>query len=242
MNDLIPFEFEGKPVRVVRFSDGDALFVARDAAEALGYVDTKRPIQLHCKHAQTLEEALKSKGGQIVPPAGGWDLQPNTTLITEGDVIRLIIRSKLPAADAFERKVCDEILPSIRKTGVYVAPGTVPPGIEAMDARTLFEAACKRLLDENDKLADAATNERKKTLLLTNEKLENTDQIQQYKTLVENLLAQLKRDADAKYGMWNNVKKQIGNISQRKLFDDPKITHLPSKKKDGTDDETAGDE
>ena len=45
--------------------------------------------------------------------------------ITEGDVYRLIIRSKLPAAEHFERWVFDEVLPAIRKTGMYATPATV---------------------------------------------------------------------------------------------------------------------
>lgn len=38
---------------------------------------------------------------------------------------RLIIRSKLPAAEHFERWVFDEVLPAIRKTGMYATPATV---------------------------------------------------------------------------------------------------------------------
>jgi anti-repressor protein len=45
--------------------------------------------------------------------------------ISEGDLYRLIIRSKLPAAERFERWVCDEVLPCIRKTGAYMTPETV---------------------------------------------------------------------------------------------------------------------
>ena len=41
------------------------------------------------------------------------------TYITEGNLYRLIIRSKLPAAERFEKWVFDEVLPTIRKYGVY---------------------------------------------------------------------------------------------------------------------------
>jgi prophage antirepressor-like protein len=41
--------------------------------------------------------------------------------IPEGDLYRLIIRSKLPAAERFERWVFDEVLPQIRQTGGYCA-------------------------------------------------------------------------------------------------------------------------
>ena len=45
-------------------------------------------------------------------------------LLTESDVMRLITASKMPAAVEFERWVFDDVLPAIRSTGVYVAPGT----------------------------------------------------------------------------------------------------------------------
>jgi anti-repressor protein len=43
-------------------------------------------------------------------------------LLPERDVYRLIMRSKLPSAEAFEELVVGKILPSIRKTGRYEAP------------------------------------------------------------------------------------------------------------------------
>jgi prophage antirepressor-like protein len=43
--------------------------------------------------------------------------------ISESDVYRLITHSKLPSAEKFENWVFEEVLPSIRKTGGYVANG-----------------------------------------------------------------------------------------------------------------------
>ena len=44
-----------------------------------------------------------------------------SSFITEGDVYRLIVHSKLPSAERFEHWVFDEVLPSIRKHGVYMS-------------------------------------------------------------------------------------------------------------------------
>ena len=52
-------------------------------------------------------------------------------MIPERDVYRLITRSKLPAAEAFEEWVIGTVLPAIRNTGVYVAPGTSMEAIRA---------------------------------------------------------------------------------------------------------------
>jgi len=47
------------------------------------------------------------------------------TYIPEGDVYRLIIRSKLPTAARFEAWVCDTVLPGLRRDGAYITPATV---------------------------------------------------------------------------------------------------------------------
>ncbi len=44
-------------------------------------------------------------------------LDPRTSMISEGDVYRLIMKSKLPGAERFEEYVMEEVLPTIRKTG-----------------------------------------------------------------------------------------------------------------------------
>ncbi|MBO1361920.1 hypothetical protein J2D73_19235, partial [Acetobacter sacchari] len=54
-------------------------------------------------------------------------------VLSEPDVLRLIVGSKLPAAERFERWVFEEVLPSIRKTGGYIAakPEDTPEEIMA---------------------------------------------------------------------------------------------------------------
>ncbi|MDD0937179.1 hypothetical protein LOD50_12475, partial [Xylella fastidiosa subsp. multiplex] len=41
-------------------------------------------------------------------------------------MLRLIVSSKLPAAERFERWVFEEVLPTLRKTGTYSTPGALP--------------------------------------------------------------------------------------------------------------------
>ena len=60
--------------------------------------------------------------------------------ISEGNLYRLICRSKLEGAERFERWVFDEVLPSIRKHGAYIVP-------ELLDALNKNEAERQRLLD-----------------------------------------------------------------------------------------------
>ena len=46
------------------------------------------------------------------------------SFISEGDVYRLIAHSKLPSAERFESWIFDEVLPTIHKTGSYIAAGS----------------------------------------------------------------------------------------------------------------------
>ena len=81
------------------------------------------------------------------------------TFLPEGDVYRLIAHSKLPGAEAFERWIFDEILPTIRKTGGYVADEDafirtyLPRCDEA--TQTLFRVNLRTIRDLNARLDEA---------------------------------------------------------------------------------------
>ena len=87
--------------------DGEPWFLANDVAKALGYVEAAKAVRTHCKGVSETD----------IPTNGGTQ---KARIIQEGDIYRLIMRSKLPSAEKFEAWVCDEVLPSIRKTGGYV--------------------------------------------------------------------------------------------------------------------------
>lgn len=93
-------------VRVVDV-DGEPWFVARDVANALGYVDTTQAIRMHC------EKAKDFRGVEMTATATPMKIIP------EEDVYALIFGSQLDSAKAFRRWLCDEVLPSIRRTGQY---------------------------------------------------------------------------------------------------------------------------
>jgi anti-repressor protein len=108
MNELQIFNSEEfGQVRTVEIN-GKPYFVANDVAKALGYVETAKAIRTHCKGVSEMD--IPSKGGiqcmKIIP---------------EGDIYRLIVRSKLPSAEKFEKWVFDEVIPSIRTNGGYIA-------------------------------------------------------------------------------------------------------------------------
>ena len=113
----------------VFMKDGEPWFVARDIAIALGYADPADAIQRHCKKV--------NDSNMGVSPA-----VPSPKIIPESDVYRLIMRSNLPTAEKFQTWVCEEVLPSIRKTGSYsMAPASAPGVRPLRDIAAIYEAA-----------------------------------------------------------------------------------------------------
>ena len=110
----MPFIFEKHQIRVVLDEKGEPLFVACDVAAALGYKDTVNAIKQHCrgvvKH-HPIPDAL----GRI----------QNVRVIHEPDMYRMIVNSQLPDAERFESWIFEDVIPSVRKTGQYVAPVAV---------------------------------------------------------------------------------------------------------------------
>lgn len=108
MNSLLVFENEefGK-IRTVTINNVP-WFVASDVAKSLGYSTPRDAISRHCKGV-VKHDTPTSSGIQSI------------SYINEGDMYRLIMRSKLPSAEKFEDWVVNEVLPSIRKHGGYIA-------------------------------------------------------------------------------------------------------------------------
>lgn len=92
-------------VRII-MENGTALFCASDVAKALGYANPRDAVAKHCRGVAKRDTPIN---GTIQP----------VSYIHEPDVYRLIMRSKLPSAERFERWVMEEVLPSIRKYGMY---------------------------------------------------------------------------------------------------------------------------
>nr|WP_304285136.1 Bro-N domain-containing protein [Clostridium paraputrificum] len=80
--------------------------VANDVAEKLGYSRPRKAVSDHCKGV--LKQCLPTQGGV-----------QEMSIIPEGDIYRLIIKSRLPQAEQFEKWVFDEVLPQIRPTWIY---------------------------------------------------------------------------------------------------------------------------
>ena len=92
-------------VRMIE-ENGKPLFCGSDVARALGYARPNDAIVDHCRCT------VKRR----IPHPQSPDKEIGMAFIPEGDVYRLIARSKLPSAERFERWIFDEVLPSIRES------------------------------------------------------------------------------------------------------------------------------
>lgn len=109
MNELQVFQNDQfGQVRTIE-ENGKVLFCGSDVAKALGYANPSKALKDHCRGI-TKRYTLTSSGEQEM------------SFISDGDVYRLITRSKLPDAEKFESWVFDEVLPSIQKHGGYLTP------------------------------------------------------------------------------------------------------------------------
>ena len=116
--------------------DGKVRFCGSDVARALGYKNPTKAIADHCKG--TVERRTNDSLGR----------QQNMKFIPEGDIYRLAAKSELPGADKFESWIFDEVIPSIRRHGVYMTPETLEAAI--LNPDTMIRL-CTALKDEQDK-------------------------------------------------------------------------------------------
>ena len=103
-------------IRVIE-EDGKYLFCGTDVATALGYTNPRKAVRDHTRCG-----TKRSIGVQTGKKADGTPAVQMVEMlfIPEGDVYRLIVHSKLPSAERFERWVFDEVLPTIRQHGAYL--------------------------------------------------------------------------------------------------------------------------
>jgi prophage antirepressor-like protein len=106
--NVTPFQFNSRQVRIVTDENGSQLFVGRDACEILGYANPSDAMTRHCRGVVKRYPIRDSLGRT-----------QEARVLSEPDVLRLIVSSQLPAAQEFERWVFEDALPTIRKTGRY---------------------------------------------------------------------------------------------------------------------------
>lgn len=117
MNNIQSFNFEDLPVRTLTVNN-EPYFVGKDVAEVLGYSNASKAVMNHV-------EREDKKSYMIAHSQNGNLSQSKTTLINESGLYSLIFSSKLDSAKRFKRWVTSEVLPQIRKHGVYATENKI---------------------------------------------------------------------------------------------------------------------
>lgn len=149
-------------VRVVEIN-GEPWLVGKDVAEVLGYKNPRKALLDHVD--------VEDKGVTKCDTLGG---SQEMTVINESGLYSLVLRSKLPVAKKFKRWVTSEVLPSIRKHGMYATDDLLnDPDLmikaankikEEKEGRLKAESQVKELTDKVVKLSIDVNNLEKRTV------------------------------------------------------------------------------
>lgn len=155
MNELKIFENDqfGK-VRVIKI-DEEPWFVGKDVAAALGYGQGKSLANAVANHVDAEDRGVT----ELMTPGG----KQKVTIINESGLYSLVMSSKLPSAKAFKRWVTSEVLPSIRKHGIYITSGKISELLA--DPEALFQIVCNYRDERQARLKAEAENAQQKQLI-----------------------------------------------------------------------------
>ena len=131
MNEI--FNFHGQDVRTVTINN-EPYFVGKDVAEVLGYTNPRQALKSHVDE--------DDKGVSKFDTLGG---KQDLVIINESGMYSLVLSSKLPQAKEFKRWVTSEVLPTIRKHGMYATD-------QLLNDPDLAIAAFQALKDERAKV------------------------------------------------------------------------------------------
>ena len=122
MNELQIFQNEEfGQVRVVE-KNGEPWFVGKDVTDVLQYQNGSRDLNRHVD-AEDKTSIEIFDGNQ----------KRRVIVINESGLYSLILSSKMPKAKAFKRWVTSEVLPSIRKRGIYATDEAIEQIIKNPD-------------------------------------------------------------------------------------------------------------
>ena len=122
--------------------NGEPYFVGKDVAAILGYSDTAKAIRVHVDDEDKGVDEMDTPGGK-----------QNIILINESGLYSLILSSKLPTAKKFKRWVTSEVLPTIRRHGVYAIDEVLNDPDTLISALTALKAERENNRRLNEKVA-----------------------------------------------------------------------------------------
>jgi anti-repressor protein len=168
--------------------DGNGWLVGKDVAERLGYKHTADTIRMHVEEEDKLTRQIIASGQRR-----------DMVLINESGLYSLVLSSKLPSAKAFKKWVTSDVLPSIRKHGLYATADTVENMLANPDFTIQLLQRYKKERQERERLQKKVEEDKPKVVFADNVTASNT-------TILIGDLAKL-------------MKQNGIDIGQKRLFD-----------------------
>ena len=137
MNNIIPFEYKSKKVRIVPDETGAPWWVAKDVCNVLDISDVSQAVE-RLDDDEKLVRTLHVSGQNR-----------DVWTVNEPGLYSLIIRSNKPEAKYFKRWITHEVLPSIRKTGKFEVVQTTELDLIIRSARAMKKIEAKQLEHDN---------------------------------------------------------------------------------------------
>lgn len=211
MELLKELNYQGKEVRILEL-EGKPYFVGKDVAELLGYSNPNKAIRDHVKNKHKLTERIVHSGQYR-----------EVIMISEPGLYRLILRSNLEQADKFSDWVTEEVLPDIRKYGMYInddfAKAIIDNPQEAREEMSKYfnesqrlKEIVKSLQEENSILKQAEVDllEVEKKLEFLQDRPENTDWKTEANKRVRQLTPKITGFVKQNFGQaWNEVYREM---------------------------------
>lgn len=166
-------------------------FCASDVAKALGYSNPNKAVNDHCRAITKRSTPISGKIQEI-------------NFIPEGDVYRLIMKSKLSTAEKFESWVMDEVLPTIRKTGGYINNVDLMINTYFSDIPDEQKILVRGLMTNIESLQNRNTTLNNENDLLAQRNLEWAD-----RPLINSLVRAYASSVGDFGKAWNNYKKEL---------------------------------
>ena len=173
--------------------DNEPWFVGRDVAEILGYSNSRDALAKHVDE--------EDKGVAKCDTLGGMQ---DLTIINESGLYSLILSSKLPNAKKFKHWVTSEVLPSIRKNGIYATENIINQILENPDLGTEMFTKLKEERAARAKAEQKVTILQNENDLLTQEALEWAD-----RPLINALVRAYGYGIDDFSQGWRDFKKEL---------------------------------
>lgn len=152
MNNMQVFENERFGNVRVTTIDNEPWFMAADVCKALE-IEPTATRRLDDDEKNTLRLTQGTSGN------------PNVTIVNESGLYSLVLGSRKPEAKAFKRWVTHDVIPAIRKHGVYMTPDALEKALLSPDYLLKVVTALKEETDKRKALEQKVERDKPKVIL-----------------------------------------------------------------------------